>query len=170
MHNVWHDYCTVCCMATANTQKVAISNIRKRVGCLIEPSPPTASCKMGGNEPGGLRTANCSHKRLKKLQPLMGLMRQVGFICEPAFLKILRAKTFKRALAAAQLLSILTCPDATSIIGSWQQKIGGNLDHTIHAKILGVVCCRQVSSWQRQVGRTNNSPFQCWISRRSCCS
>ncbi len=39
MHNVWHDYCTVCCMATANTQKVAISNIRKRVGCLIEPSP-----------------------------------------------------------------------------------------------------------------------------------
>ncbi len=62
------------------TPRVAISNIGKCVGCLIEPSPPTASCKMSGNKPGGLRTANCSHNRLKKLQPLMIFLKIITTI------------------------------------------------------------------------------------------
>ena len=62
----------------ANTQRVAICNIGKCMGSLVEPSPHTASCKMSGNKPGGLWTANRSHDRLKKLQPLAFLKTRRG--------------------------------------------------------------------------------------------
>ena len=68
MHNVWYGYCTMCCMANANAPRVTISIVRKCVGYLVEPSPPTASSKMSGNVPGRLRTASCRQKRLTKVQ------------------------------------------------------------------------------------------------------